>query len=89
MQVTELRFSSNGIYLAHVTSPVFFSYVWYMQEPSAVLVVRYTYARIACDHVVMHCQDGRLLEMHPRYLNKNNFSTYILLNLNLYLLNEV
>lgn len=57
MQVSKLRLSGDGVDLAHVPAAVLFSHVGDVEEPRAVLVVSHTHARIARDHVVVHCQD--------------------------------
>lgn len=68
MQVSELRLGRSRVDLTHVATLVLFVYWGDVQEPRAVLVVRNADARVARDHVVVHRQDGRLLEVHPRHL---------------------
>lgn len=76
MQIPKLSLSSNGINLAHVTTFVFFLDVADMQEPRPVLVVGDANARVSRDDVIMHGQNGGLLEMHPGHLEKNHNIKY-------------
>lgn len=68
VQVSDLSFGRDRVYLAHVTASVFLLYIIYVQEPRAVFVVRHGDSRISSDHVAVHSQYGRLFEMHPSHL---------------------
>lgn len=68
MEVAELRLGLHGVDLAHVPALVFLLHVVDVQKPRSVLVVRHRDTRIPGDDVVVHSQDGRLLEVHPRNL---------------------
>lgn len=68
MQVAELRFGSDGVDLTHVPPFVLLLHVADMQEPRAVFVVSHRDSGIPGDHVTVHRQDGRLLEVHPSHL---------------------
>lgn len=72
MQIPKLSLSSDGINLTHVTALVFFLDVADMQEPRPMLVVGDTNARVSRDDVIVHGQNGGLLEMHPGHLEKNH-----------------
>lgn len=75
MQISELRFRLDRIDLAHVPSLVFLLHVVYVQEPRPMLIVRDTYPRIPRYHVVVDGQNRRLLEVHPRDLQKQKRKT--------------
>lgn len=68
MKVAELGLGLHGVDLAHVPALVLLLHVVDVQKPRPVLVVRHRDARIPGDDVVVHSQDGRLLEVHPRNL---------------------
>lgn len=71
MQIAELRFCRHCINLAHVPAFVLLVHVVDVQIPRPLLVVfvvRDTDPWIAGDDVIVHRQNGRLFEMHPRNL---------------------
>lgn len=71
MEISELRFRRHGIDLAHVSTSVLLLHVVDVQKPRfvfVVLVMRDAYSRISGDHVIVHGQNGRLLEMDPGHL---------------------
>lgn len=71
MHISELCLRCDCVDLAHVASLIFLLHIVYMQVPGpvfVVFVVRNADARISRYHVVMNCQDCRLLKVHPRYL---------------------
>lgn len=68
MKVSKLRLRRDRVDLAHVPPLVLLLDVVDVQKPRAVLVVRYGDPRVPGDHVTVHRQDGRLLEVHPRNL---------------------
>lgn len=71
MQIAELRFGRHRIYLTHISSFVLFVYIVDVQIPRLmfiVFVVGDADARITRYHMIVHCQYGRLFEMHPGYL---------------------
>lgn len=78
-----LGLSRHRIDLAHVPALVLLLDIVDMQEPGAVLVVLIvgdTYPRITRYHMVVHGENGRLLEMHPRHLKANqlNYSAHFI-----------
>lgn len=91
MKITELGLGRNRIDLAHVSALVLLLDVGDMQKPGfvlVVLIVRHADPGIPGDDVVVHGQDGRLLEVHPCDLeekkennmcnNMGNLTTWII-----------
>lgn len=71
MNVAKLCLSGDRVDLAHVASLILLLYIVNMQKPCSVLVVFVVGdadAGIPGDYVIVHGQDGRLLEMDPRHL---------------------
>lgn len=71
MEVPKLSFSRDSVDLTHIATLVFLLDVVNVQKPRAmfvVLVVSDTNPRISRYHMIMDCQDCRLLKMHPRNL---------------------
>lgn len=71
MQIPELGFGLNSVYLTHVSTLVLLLHVRNVQEPGFVLIVLvmcHWDARIPRNYMIMHSQYSRLLEVHPRHL---------------------
>jgi hypothetical protein len=78
MQIAKLGLGRHRVNLAHVAALVLLLDIGNVQEPCfvfVVLVVGHTDPWIACDDVIVHGQDGRLLEMHPRHLEDGGKET--------------
>lgn len=71
MHIAELCFCGDRIDLAHISSFIFFLYVVNMQKPCPMLIVFIMCNAdtwISCDYMIVHGQNGWLLEMDPRHL---------------------
>jgi hypothetical protein len=74
MQIPELGFGLNSVYLTHVSTLVLLLHVRNVQEPGFVLIVLvmcHRDARIPRNYMIMHSQYCRLLEVHPRHLQRS------------------
>lgn len=75
-----LGLGRHRIDLAHVPALVLLLDIVDMQEPGAmlvVLIVSNTNPRITGYHMVVHGENGRLLEMHPRHLKTEKNQNYL------------
>lgn len=68
VQISELGLGGNSVDLAHIAALVFLLDVADVKEPSAMFVMCHRNTGIPRDHVVVHRQYRRLLEVHPRNL---------------------
>lgn len=72
MQISELCFCGDRVYLAHVPAMILFFDIRYVKEPCSMLImliVRNTDPWISRDYMIMYGQNGRLFEMDPRNLS--------------------
>lgn len=68
VQVSDLSFGRDRIYLTHISAPVFLLQVVYVQEPRAVFVVGHGDSRVSSDDVIVDREYGGLFEVHPGHL---------------------
>lgn len=68
IEISNLSFSSDRIYLTHVTASIFLLHIVYVQKPRTVFIVGHGNPWISSDHVAIHGQYGRLFKVHPSYL---------------------
>lgn len=82
MKITKLGLGRNRIDLAHVSALVLLLDVGNVQKPGfvlVVLIVRHADPGIPGDNVVVHGQDGRLLEVHPCDLKEKKETTCVII----------